>query len=145
MRQGRPIRRCLRGLRRCVLKGTDLLNPKCSLCGNFPHIKPSQHYFFKLSSFSARLKRWINSRSADLQPEVKNWLKEWLDKGLEDWCISRDAPYFGFEIPGSKKECGEAKYFYVWLDAPIGYISSTKNYCERKKSCRWEDYWKKVG
>ena len=126
-----------------VLKGTDLLNPKCSLCGNFPHIKPSQHYFFKLSSFSARLKRWINSRSADLQPEVKNWLKEWLDKGLEDWCISRDAPYFGFEIPGSKKECGEAKYFYVWLDAPIGYISSTKNYCERKKSCRWEDYWKK--
>ena len=129
-----------------VLKGTDLLNPKCSICGNNPTIKVSQHYFFKLSSFASKLKKWINSKSADLQSEVKNWLKEWLDKGLEDWCISRDAPYFGFEIPDSKKECGEAKYFYVWLDAPIGYISSTKNYCEKKdakNSCKWEDYWKK--
>ncbi|MEK6899587.1 MAG: class I tRNA ligase family protein, partial [Nanoarchaeota archaeon] len=82
-----------------------------------------------------------------LQKEVNNCLKDWLDKGLEDWCISRDAPYFGFEIPGSKKECGEVKYFYVWLDAPIGYISSTKNYCDKNSSkdhhCRWEDYWKK--
>ncbi len=137
-----------------VLKGTDLLNPKCSICGNTPTIKSSPHYFFKLSSFSSKLKKWINSKSADLQSEVKNWLKEWLDKGLEDWCISRDAPYFGFEIPNSKKECGEIKYFYVWLDAPIGYISSTKNYCDKKKSssqsssqkqksCTWEDYWKK--
>ena len=130
-----------------VLKGTDLLNPKCSICSSTPTIKSSPHYFFKLSAFSSKLKRWINSKSADLQSEVKNWLKEWLDKGLEDWCISRDAPYFGFEIPGSKKECGEVKYFYVWLDAPIGYISSTKNYCDKKsdkkKSCRWEDYWKK--
>ena len=128
-----------------VLKGTDLLNPKCSLCGTTPHIKSSPHYFFKLSVFASKLKKWINSKQADLQPEVKNWLKEWLDKGLEDWCISRDAPYFGFEIPGSKKECGEVKYFYVWLDAPIGYLSSTKNYCEKSKtkSCRWEDYWKK--
>ncbi len=130
-----------------VLKGTDLVNPKCSLCGNIPSIKPSQHYFFKLSSFSSKLKKWINSKDAGLQKEVKNWLKDWLDKGLEDWCISRDAPYFGFEIPGSKKECGEVKYFYVWLDAPIGYISSTKNYCDKNSSkdhhCRWEDYWKK--
>jgi len=133
-----------------VLKGTDLLNPKCSLCGTTPHIKSSPHYFFKLSVFTGKLKKWINSKSADLQLEVKNWLKEWLDKGLEDWCISRDAPYFGFEIPESRKECGEVKYFYVWLDAPIGYISSTKNYCEKQsdkpgkqKICRWEDYWKK--
>ena len=131
-----------------VLKGTDLLNPKCSLCGTTPHIKSSPHYFFKLSAFASKLKKWINSKSADLQPEVKNWLKEWLDKGLEDWCISRDAPYFGFEIPGSKEECGEIKYFYVWLDAPIGYISSTKNYCDTKnknkgKVCSWEEYWKK--
>src|SRR3989338_8976724 len=129
-----------------VLKGTDLLNPKCSLCGTTPHIKSSPHYFFKLSAFAGKLKKWINSKSADLQPEVKNWLKEWLEKGLEDWCISRDAPYFGFEIPDSRKECGEVKYFYVWLDAPIGYISSTKNYCEKQgkqKICRWEDYWKK--
>lgn len=130
-----------------VLKGTDLLNPKCSICGSTPYIKSSPHYFFKLSAFSAKLKKWINSKKADVQPEVQNWLKEWLDKGLEDWCISRDAPYFGFEIPGSKEECGEVKYFYVWLDAPIGYISSTKNYCGKKndkiKACKWEDYWKK--
>ncbi|MEK6809467.1 MAG: methionine--tRNA ligase, partial [Nanoarchaeota archaeon] len=125
-----------------VLKGTDLLNPKCSLCGTTPHIKSSPEYFFKLSTFAGKLKKWINSKSADLQPEVKNWLKEWLDKGLEDWCISRDAPYFGFEIPDSKKECGEVKYFYVWLDAPIGYISSTKNYCD-KHGLKWGDYWKK--
>ncbi|HLD40138.1 MAG TPA: methionine--tRNA ligase [Candidatus Nanoarchaeia archaeon] len=125
-----------------VLKGTDLLNPKCSICGNTPTIKSSPHYFFKLSSFSSKLKKWINSKQADLQPEVKNWLKDWLTKGLEDWCISRDAPYFGFEIPDSKKECGEVKYFYVWLDAPIGYISSTKNYCD-KHNLKWEDYWKK--
>ena len=129
-----------------VLKGTDLLNPKCSLCGTTPQIKSSPHYFFKLSAFASKLKKWINSKNADLQPEVKNWLKEWLDKGLEDWCVSRDAPYFGFEIPDSKKECGEVKYFYVWLDAPIGYISSTKNYCDKRnknKDCKWEDYWKK--
>ena len=126
-----------------VLKGTDLLNPKCSLCGSNPHSKSSPHYFFKLSAFASQLKKWINSKQADLQSEVKNWLKEWLDKGLEDWCISRDAPYFGFEIPESKKECSEAKYFYVWLDAPIGYISSTKNYCDKTKFCKWEDYWKK--
>lgn len=130
-----------------VLKGTDLLNPKCSICGSTPYIKASPHYFFKLSAFASQLKKWINSKSADVQLEVKNWLKEWLDKGLDDWCISRDAPYFGFEIPESKKECGEVKYFYVWLDAPIGYLSSTKNYCDKKsdknKTCKWEDYWKK--
>lgn len=125
-----------------VLKGTDLLNPKCSLCGTTPQIKSSPHYFFKLSSFASKLKKWFNAESTGMQPEVKNWLKEWLDKGLEDWCISRDAPYFGFEIPNSKKECGKVKYFYVWLDAPIGYISSTKNYCDKHK-LKWEDYWKK--
>ncbi|MDP3698454.1 MAG: methionine--tRNA ligase [Nanoarchaeota archaeon] len=129
-----------------VLKGTDLLNPKCSICGTTPQIKSSPHYFFKLSAFAGKLKKWINSKRADLQPEVRNWLKGWLDKGLEDWCISRDAPYFGFEIPDSKKECGEVKYFYVWLDAPIGYLSSTQNYCgkqnQKQKNCAWEDYWK---
>jgi len=129
-----------------ALKGTDLLNPKCSICGKTPEVKESRHYFFKLSKFSSQLKRWLNSKDSELQPEVKNWLMDWLKKGLEDWCISRDAPYFGFEIPGSKKECGEKKYFYVWLDAPIGYISSTKNYCDKKngkgsKRCRWQDYW----
>ncbi len=123
-----------------VLKGNDLINPKCALCGRTPIQKESEHYFFKLSAFSKRLEQWITSPTAHLQPEVRNWLKEWITKGLEDWCISRDAPYFGFEIPGSKDETGEVKYFYVWMDAPIGYISSTKNYCDRKK-VKWEEYW----
>lgn len=125
-----------------ALKGTDLLNPRCSLCGKNPVIKQSKHYFFKLSSFAGRLKKWLNLKDSGIQPELKNWLTNWLENGLEDWGISRDAPYFGFEIPDSKKECGEKKYFYVWLDAPIGYISSTKNYCDKNKG-NWEDYWKK--
>lgn len=125
-----------------VLKAIDLLNPKCSICNSAPIEKDSEHYFFKLSSFSKELKKWINDEKSWIQLEVKNWLNGWLDKGLEDWCISRDAPYFGFEIPGSKEETGETKYFYVWLDAPIGYISSTKNYCD-KNNLKWEDYWKK--
>jgi methionyl-tRNA synthetase len=124
-----------------VLKGVDLINPKCTLCGKTPIQKKSTHYFFKLSKFSTKLKKWINDKDSGLQSEVKNWLTNWIEKGLEDWCVSRDEPYFGFEIPGSKKELGEKKYFYVWLDAPIGYISSTKNYCE-KNNCQWEDYWK---
>jgi methionyl-tRNA synthetase len=123
-----------------VLKGVDLINPKCSLCGSTPKIKESEHYFFKLSKLSKKLETWINDKESEIQPEVKNWLKGWLKKGLEDWCISRDSPYFGFEIPGSKEETGEVKYFYVWLDAPIGYISSTKNYCDTLKK-DWKDYW----
>jgi len=118
-----------------TLKGTDLLNPKCSLCQASPIKKQSEHYFFKLKKFQNKLKTWLNK--TPLQPEIKNSLKEWLNKGLEDWCISRDGPYFGFKIPKEKN-----KYFYVWLDAPIGYISSTKNYCTKNK-LNWEDYWKK--
>jgi methionyl-tRNA synthetase len=135
-----------------VLKGIDLINPKCVVCSRTPIQKESEHYFFKLSSMANELKKWINAPESNIQQEVKNWLKGWLDKGLEDWCISRDEPYFGFEIPNSKKETGATKYFYVWLDAPIGYISSTKNYCSKKKgdigkgktkTCNWEDYWRK--
>jgi methionyl-tRNA synthetase len=125
-----------------VLKGVDLINPKCSLCGSTPKIKESEHYFFRLSKSSKKLEKWINAKESNIQPEVKNWLAGWLKKGLEDWCISRDSPYFGFEIPGSKEETGEVKYFYVWLDAPIGYISSTKNYCDSRK-LDWKDYWYK--
>ena len=123
-----------------ALKGTDLINPKCSLCGKTPIQKESEHYFFKLSQLSDKLKNWINSPAAEIQPEVKNWLQGWLQKGLEDWCISRDGPYFGFEITDSEKETGEKKFFYVWMDAPIGYISSTKNYCDKNK-LDWKDYW----
>ena len=125
-----------------VLKGTDLIDPKCSICGKTPIQKESEHYFFQLSKFGDRLKAWANAAESSLQPEVRNWLKEWFDKGLEDWCISRDAPYFGFEIPESEEETGEKKYFYVWMDAPIGYISSTQNYCDKHK-LNWKDYWYK--
>src|SRR3989338_657216 len=136
-----------------ALKGIDLINPKCSLCSRTPIQKESKHYFFTLSKFSDKLKKWINSSDSGLQPGERNWLHEWLAKGLDDWCISRDAPYFGFEIPHSLEETGEKKYFYVWHDAPIGYISSTKNYCDtqnkkpnnkpnNKLKLQWEDYWK---
>ncbi len=130
-----------------TLKGTDLINPKCSLCGKTPQQKESEHYFFTLGKCTQQLLAWMDDLKNMLQPEVKNWLKEWMDKGLEDWCISRDAPYFGFEIPNAEQETGEKKYFYVWLDAPIGYISSTKNYCIQQKqhnpkyNLNWEDYW----
>ncbi len=125
-----------------VLKGIELIEPKCSLCGKTPIQKESEHYFFRLSSFAKKLQKWFNNSKAGIQPEVKNWLNEWMEKGLDDWCISRDAPYFGFEIPDSEKETGEKKYFYVWLDAPIGYISSTKNYTDAHGQ-KWDNYWKK--
>jgi methionyl-tRNA synthetase len=119
-----------------ALKGIDLINPKCSLCGSTPEQKEREHYFFKLSSFSEQLRTWLNGNEK-MQSEIKNHITTWLDNGLEDWCISRDGPYFGFLIPGETE-----KYFYVWLDAPIGYISSTKNYTDKKNE-KWEDYWKK--
>lgn len=96
----------------------DLIKPYCILCKNSPTRKNSEHYFFKLSEFSEKLREWLNN-NRELQPEIRNQVLSWIDKGLEDWCISRDGPYFGFKIPGE-----ENKYFYVWLDAPIGYISS---------------------
>ena len=114
-----------------ALKGIDLINPKCSLCGSTPEQRESLHYFFKLSAFSGKLKTWLD-KNKNLQPEIKNHIYSWLKKGLEDWNISRDGPYFGFNIPGERN-----KYFYVWLDAPIGYISSTKNYTQK-----WKEYWK---
>ncbi|MDP3734565.1 MAG: methionine--tRNA ligase, partial [Nanoarchaeota archaeon] len=124
-----------------ILKGLDLLNPYCVLCSTKPIHKESEHYFFKLRSFAGKLEQWMKNSSV-LQPDIRHWIEEWLKKGLEDWCISRDAPYFGFEIPNSKKETGEKKYFYVWLDAPIGYISSTKNYGD-KHHRNWKNYWYK--
>ena len=123
-----------------VLKAVDLINPHCSICARTPIQKESEHYFFTLGKFKKPLRQWLGT--ADIQPEVRNWLGEWMGKGLDDWCISRDAPYFGFEIPQAEKETGEKKYFYVWMDAPIGYISSTKNYTNSHHQ-KWEDYWKK--
>ena len=103
---------------------TELKNPYSVVSGAKPVLKPSEHYFFKLSGFTGFLREWLGK--AELHPSVRNKLKEWLDGGLKDWDISRDAPYFGFEIPGAP-----GKYFYVWLDAPIGYFASLKNYCDR--------------
>ncbi len=116
-------------------KPTDLIDPYCAICKNAPVRKTSNHYFFKLSEFSSDLKKWIESNK-NLQQETKHFVLNWIENGLEDWNISRDGPYFGFKIP-----CEENKYYYVWLDAPIGYIASTENYCKRNKE-NYEDYWK---
>lgn len=107
-------------------EATDLINPKSKISGAVPEIKESTHFFFALSNFTDFLKEW--TRSGTLQEQVANKLSEWLEVGLKDWDISRDAPYFGFEIPGEP-----GKYFYVWLDAPIGYMASFKHYCDRNK------------
>ncbi len=104
---------------------SDLINPVSVLSGNPPELRESEHLFVKLSDFGDMLQQWVNSELS--QNEAKNKLKEWFDVGLTDWDISRDAPYFGFEIPEEKD-----KFFYVWLDAPIGYIASFKNLCERE-------------
>jgi methionyl-tRNA synthetase len=100
---------------------TDLIDPYCTICKNEPERKESKHYFFKLSAYAEELEKWLSSNDK-LQPEIVNYVKNWIKEGLQDWDISRDGPYFGFKIPGE-----DNKYFYVWLDAPIGYISSFSN------------------
>lgn len=116
-------------------EATELINPASKISGATPVMKKSTHFFFALSNFSDFLKEW--TRSGRLQDQVANKLAEWLDAGLQDWDISRDAPYFGFEIPGEP-----GKYFYVWLDAPIGYMASFKNYCNRHDDVDFDDFWK---
>lgn len=113
----------------------DLLNPRSVISGATPITKDSEHFFFRLPAFQDFLKDW--TRAGHLQPEVANKLAEWLDAGLQEWDISRDAPYFGFEIPGEKD-----KFFYVWLDAPIGYMASHKNLCDRT-GADWDAIWNK--
>ena len=112
---------------------TDLINPVSALSGTTPIEKKSDHYFFKLPEFTEFLKTW--TRSGAVQDEVANKLGEWLETGLQEWDISRDAPYFGFEIPNAP-----GKYFYVWLDAPIGYMASFKNLCD-KNNLDFDQYW----
>jgi len=114
---------------------TDLKNPYSTISGATPIQKDSTHFFFKLPEFSDMLKEW--TRSGVLAPQVANKLSEWLDSGLQEWDISRDAPYFGFEIPGEP-----GKYFYVWLDAPIGYMASFQKLCESRDDLEFDDYWK---
>ena len=113
----------------------ELIEPKSAISGATPVQKDSTHLFFKLPDFENLLKDW--TRSGSLQSEIANKLAEWLDSGLQEWDISRDAPYFGFEIPGQ-----ENKFFYVWLDAPIGYMASFKNLCDRTAELDFDHYWK---
>ena len=112
---------------------SDLIDPVSALSGSTPVDKASDHLFFQLGHFEHLLTNWI--QSGQLQPPIANKLKEWLEAGLQDWDISRDAPYFGFEIPGYP-----GKYFYVWLDAPIGYIASHEVLCQNSGD-HFEEYW----
>ena len=114
----------------------ELKNPHSTISGATPVEKESEHYFFNLPDFQDMLAEWI--RAGHLQEEVANKLSEWFEAGLKPWDISRDAPYFGFEIPDAP-----GKYFYVWLDAPIGYMASFKNLCERREDLDFDTYWGK--
>ena len=111
----------------------DLKESHCALCGTAPVLKKSKHYFFKLNDFEDMLKTFISNPDT-VHEGVAKKLGEWFESGLQEWDISRDGPYFGFKIPGE-----ENKYFYVWLDAPVGYMASSKNFFG---DSRFEDYWK---
>lgn len=114
---------------------TDLINPVSSISGARPIEKDSEHYFFNLPRYENLLQEW--TKNEHLQIEVSNKLSEWFAAGLKEWDISRDAPYFGFLIPGTTD-----KYFYVWLDAPIGYMATFKKYCEMN-NLSFDEYWHK--
>ncbi len=113
---------------------TELKDPRSAISGATPVLKESRHFFFRLPDFEAMLKHW--TRSGTLQDSVANKIAEWLDAGLQEWDISRDAPYFGFEIPDEP-----GKYFYVWLDAPIGYMASFKSLCSRRPGLSFDAFW----
>ena len=114
---------------------TELKNARSVVSGAKPIEKDSEHYFFDLPQFEKELKNWTNA--GHLQEEVRNKLAEWFDQGLQQWDISRDKPYFGFKIPGT-----EDKYFYVWLDAPIGYMASFKKLCDNS-DLEFDDFFAK--
>jgi methionyl-tRNA synthetase len=111
----------------------DLINPVSVISGATPIEKESEHFFFKLSNFDTMLKSW--TQAGHLQQQITNKVNEWLKDGLKEWCISRDSPYFGFEIPGAPN-----KYFYVWLDAPMGYFASFKNLCSKRDDLDFDEY-----
>ncbi|QLE85816.1 MULTISPECIES: methionine--tRNA ligase [Shewanella] len=113
---------------------TDLINPKSAVSGATPVMKDTEHFFFDLPAFEEMLKAWTTSGS--LQTEMANKLGEWFEQGLQQWDITRDAPYFGFEIPDAP-----GKFFYVWLDAPIGYMGSFKNLCDKRDDLNFDEFW----
>ena len=112
----------------------ELIDPKSIFSGATPELRGSDHYFFDLARYTEFLKTW--TRSDAVQIEIANKLSEWLDDGLRAWDISRDAPYFGFTIPGTTD-----KYFYVWMDAPIGYMASFQNLCDQHDDLNFDDFW----
>ena len=114
----------------------ELGHPVCTTCGATPVVRDSEHLYFELEPQHEYLEKWIPGHTTS---DVSNKLLEWFKEPLRGWCISRDAPYFGFEIPGHPN-----KFFYVWVDAPIGYIASLKNWCE-KNGKSIEDYWPSDG
>jgi methionyl-tRNA synthetase len=113
----------------------ELKNPYSAVSGAKPEQRESDHYFFRLGDFEDMLRGW--TRGGALQKEIANKLDEWFEAGLQEWDISRDAPYFGFEIPDHP-----GKFFYVWLDAPIGYMASFKNLCDRTPGLDFDHFWK---
>ncbi|MBF2760052.1 MAG: methionine--tRNA ligase [Ectothiorhodospiraceae bacterium AqS1] len=128
---------------------SDLSDAVSVISGEPPDMRESEHYFVRLADFETVLRQWIRGerkldapaspRSAPpVQKEIANKLDEWFEKGLEDWDISRDAPYFGFKIP----DIAEEKYFYVWLDAPIGYMASFRHLCDRDPDLDFDAFWK---
>jgi len=114
---------------------TDLKNPVSAVSGATPIDKESEHYFFKLADFEPMLREWM--KGDHTQTAIANKVSEWFESGLQSWDISRDAPYFGFEIPDAP-----GKFFYVWLDAPMGYMASFKNLCDKRDDLNFDDYWK---
>lgn len=114
----------------------DLIGPRCAICETTPIEKEEDHIFFKLSSFSNWLENWLQEHTEE---SIRNKMLEWIQSGLKDWDISRDGPYFGFPIPGETN-----KFFYVWLDAPIGYIASSYNYFKKSdKEKLFDQFWLK--
>jgi methionyl-tRNA synthetase len=113
----------------------ELIDPVSVISGTTPVRRESEHYFFRLGEYEERLREWMNAASLDKNAVAK--LEEWFEAGLQDWDISRDAPYFGFRIPGT-----EDKYFYVWLDAPVGYPASFRNLCDRRDDLDFDEYWR---
>jgi methionyl-tRNA synthetase len=113
---------------------SELINPVSILSGKTPTQKATEHFFFELGHFQTFLAEWVDA--GHLQSEVANKLKEWFEAGLKAWDITRDAPYFGFEIPETVD-----KYFYVWLDAPVGYMASFQQYCYQNSAVNFEDFW----
>ncbi len=116
---------------------TELIDPKSAVSGATPVMKDSEHFFFDLPQFEKWLAEWVRGSGA-IQEEMANKMQEWFESGLQQWDITRDAPYFGFEIPGAP-----GKFFYVWLDAPIGYMASFKNLCNKRGDIDFDSYWSK--